>query len=198
MTAPYEILAAPMTIYLNAANTTEPKVDDDPTAEASPWFKLGTTGDGNYDEDGVQYHQNQELEFFRPLGSTGRRKAWRPEEDPMLELTVYDLTAEHYRKSLNDASITTVAAAAGIPGSKRLSLKQGYDVTRFALLARASYSPYGDSWNMQYWLPVVVQGGSPEPVFKKGEPAGLKFEMEVMDDPTNGFGVVRFQTATAL
>lgn len=195
MSSPYEILAAPMTIYLAAANTAEPDVDEAP---GGSWTKIGTTGDGNYDEDGVQYHANQELSFFRPLGSTGRRKSWRTEEDPMLEFTVYDLTAEQYRKALNDASITTVAAGSGTPGSKRLSLKQGYDVTQFAVLARASYSPYGDGWNMQYWLPVCVQGGSPEPVFKKGEPAGLKFEMEVLDDPTNGFGVVRFQTATAL
>lgn len=195
MSAPYEIVAAPMTIYLAAANTAEPDVDDTPGAS---WTKLGATGDGDYDEDGVQFHHNQELSFFRPLGSTGRRKVWRVEEDPMLELTVYDLTAEMYKLALNQQTITTVAAGSGTPGSKRFSLKQGYDVTQFALLARADYSPYGDGWKLQYWLPLCVNGGAPEPVYKKGEPAGLKLEVEVMDDATNGFGVVRFQTATAL
>jgi hypothetical protein len=195
MSAPYEILAAPMDIYVAAANTAEPAVD---AAPGGSWTLLGTTGDGNYDEDGVQITHAQELEFFRPLGSTGRRKSWRTEEDPKVEATVYDITAEHYRRALNDAAITTVAAGSGIPGSKRLALKQGYDVTTLALLLRADSSPYGDGWKMQYWIPLAVNASSPEPVYKKGEPAGLKFEWEVLDDVTNGFGVVRFQTATAL
>jgi hypothetical protein len=78
-------------------------------------------------------------------------------------------------------------------------MNQGYDVALFALLARSrSASPYGDAWNLQYWVPVCYQSDEPEVVYKKGEPAGLKVKFMALQDATNGFGVVRAQTATAL
>lgn len=196
MSTPYEVLAAPFDVWLAAANTAETQVD---TAPSGSWTKLGANGADNYNEDGVTVTHEQNIETFRGLGKTGSLKAWRTEEDLKVEFTLHDVTIEQYKKALNDNSITTVAAGSGVPGSKRISNIQGYDVSLFALLARSrSASPYGDSWNFQYWIPVCYQSESPEPVYKKGEPAGLKLVFMALQDSTNGFGVVRAQTATAL
>ncbi len=45
-----------------------------------------------------------------------------------------------------------------------------------ALLIRGDASPYGDAYGSQYEIPACFQSGSPEPVFTKGEPAGLALE----------------------
>lgn len=196
MSAPYEILAGPVTVWLAAASTAEVDVDTTPSGS---WTKLGTSGSDNYSEDGVTVTHEQSIETFRALGTTGNRKAWRTEEEHMVEFEIMDLTAELYAKALNDASITTTAAGSGTPGSKSIPLLQGHDVTLYALLARTEgQSPYGDAWNAQYWIPVCYQSENAEVVFKKGEPAGLKFKFAALEDATDGFGVYRPQTATAL
>lgn len=196
MSAPYEILAGPVTAYVAAANTAIVQVD---TAPGGSWTKLGTSGSDNYNEDGVTVTHEQTIEAFRALGTTGNRKAWRTEEAVMVEFTVHDLTAEQYKKALNDASITTTAAGSGIPGHKSIPMLQGHNVSLYALLLRTeSQSPYGDSMNAQYWVPVCYQDENPEVVYKKGEPAGLKFKFASLEDATNGFGVYDAQTAVAL
>lgn len=194
MSSPYEILAGPATVWVAAANTAETQID---TAPSGSWTKLGANGADNYDEDGVMIGHDQTLEQFRGLGKTGNLKTWRTEEDVRLEFTLYDITMEQYRKAINDNAITTVAAGVGVPGSKRISNAQGLDVALFAVLARVSYSPYNDGLNFQVWLPVAYNASSPELVYKKGEPAGLKFEFKAIQDQTNGLGVVRAQTAAA-
>lgn len=196
MSAPYEIVAGPMDLYLGAANAAKPYVDATPSA--ATWTGLGATRAGNYDEEGVHITHEQTVEGFRPLGSTGIRKVWRTAEVMHLELVVYDITAEVYRRALNEAAITTTAAGSGIPGSKRISNLMGMDVALVAVLARANYSPYGDGWKLQHWLPVCWQDGDAEPIYRKGKPVGLKLHYSTLDDPTNGFGVSEFQTATAL
>ena len=195
MSAPYEIIAAPFTAYLAAANTAKPNVDTTPPVA---WTKLGANGADNYDEDGVHITHDQNVEMFRGLGRTGAMKVWRTEEMVSVEFTVYDLTSDQYAKMLNNQTVTTVAAASGIPGAKKFNLNAGYDVTLVALLLRGGYSPYGDSWNTQYWLPVCWQDGNPEPTHKKGEPAGLKLSYKTIQDSSNGFGLYEAQNATAL
>ena len=197
MSTPYEILApAGLTAYLAAANTTEPNVDATPPA--ATWFKLGTNGTENYDEGGLSVKQGQSIKTFTGLGSTAATKAWRESEQQEVGFTMYDLTAEQYAKALNGVSVTTVVAAAGVPGSKWIPLLQGYEVTLFALLLRGNVSPYGDSMNLQYWMPMVYQAESPEPTSKKAEPMGLKLNWMNLKDLTNGFGKFRPQTAPGL
>jgi len=194
MATPYEILAAPFTLYVATAGTAEPDVDD---SVLTGWTKLGANGDANYNEDGVTVTHEQEVATFSGLGRTGQLKAWRTNESMMVEAEIHDITAELYSDVLNNAAVTTTAAGAGVPGSKHLDTLQGYDVTLFALLVRGNSSPYGDGWNAQYWLPRVFQNENPAPVLKKGEPAGLQVSYVALEDLTDGFGVYRAQTADA-
>lgn len=194
MPAPLEIIAAPLEVYLAAASTARPDIDDAPSGS---WTKLGANGACNYDEEGLKVTHEQNVELFRGLGCTGQLKAWRTEESVSYEVTLYDLRVEQYAKVLNDITMTTTAAGVGIPGKKEIDLLLGYDVAQFALLCRGSDSPYGDAFNVQYWSPRVVMTSSPEPVWKKGEPAGLALTFTALQDSTDGFGVFEAQTAAA-
>lgn len=193
MPAPLEIFAGPFTAWLAVANTAEP-LDLD-TAPVVAWSKLGANGSLNYDEDGVTISNDEAIEYFRGLGGTGRRKAWRTEEDLMVSLKVYDLTAEAMAIATGN-TMTTVAAGASISGAKTVGLNKGPVVKTNALLLRSdSGSPYGDTFKTQLWIPVVSINSVGDIVFSKGEPAGLELEFAAMYDPTDGFGKFRAQTA---
>jgi hypothetical protein len=199
MGAPFEIVAQPFTVYLAPTGTAFPDIDETP---AVAWVKLGSSGDLNYTEDGVTLTHNQSIEKFRALGSTGPRKAFRTDEELHISLVVADLTLENYAKALEHNTVTTTAAGAGVPGSKKLGLSRGLGVERLALLVRSPNGPYGDGFAMQYEVPIAVQVAEPEVVFVKGEPAGLAFEFEALEDPAASvdeerFGRVVAQTAAA-
>ncbi len=193
MAAPYEILAAPLTIYVAAVGESSPDIKD---AVAGNWIKLGTSGDKNYSDDGVTVTHDQSIELFRPAGGTGPRKAFRSEEDLKIAFTLVDLSPDQYAKILNDASVTTVAQASGVAGQKHFDTLQGLQVAHFALLARGT-STVLDTLNAQYEFPIAIQGGNPEPVYNKGEPAGLECEFMAIEDDTDGFGKLRTQTTVA-
>lgn len=187
MSAPYEIVAAPLTLYLAAVGTAFPAVN---AAPAGTWTKLGTSGDKNY-EGGVTVTHEQTTTTFTPGGGTAPRKAWRTEEALRIAVTLVDLSPEQYAKILNDVAVTTTA---GPPATKDFNLLQGLDVARFALLARGK-SPVLDTVNAQYQVPIVIQSGNPEPVYQKGEPAGLAIEFMALEDAALGFGKLMIQTA---
>lgn len=193
MPAPLEIMAGPFTAWLGAAGATKP-VDMD-IAPPVAYTKVGTRGSDGYDEDGVTLAHEEAIEFFRGLGSTGRLKAWRTEEDPMVSFKVYDLTAEALAIAQGN-SVTTTAAATSVSGAKSVALQKGLDVDTYSLLLRSDAgSPYGDAFKTQLWLPLVVIESVDEIVFKKGEPGGLAFSFAVLEDATDGFGEYRAQTA---
>lgn len=194
MSSPFELLAAPFTAYVAAVGTAFPDVDEAPSAS---WFKIGTSGADNYNEDGVAIKHEQTIETFRGLGKTGQLKAWRTEEALKVGFGVHDVTAEQYGKMLNDATVTDVAAGSGTPGYRYIELQQGLTVALFALVLRADASPYGDSWKMQYQVPIVFQSEEPEPTYTKGEPAGLDVEYTALQHSTLGFGRLVIQDATA-
>ena len=173
--------------------TAFPLVDAVPGAS---WIKLGTSGNKNYEDDGVVVTHSQTIEVFRGAGATGPRKAFRTEEDQTFGFTLVDLSPEQYAKAINDASVTTQAAGTGVPGSKRFSTLRGLNVAAFALLARG-LSTVLDSLAAQYEVPIAYEAGSPAPAFSKGAPAGLELEFASIEDATTGFGVVRIQTAVA-
>lgn len=175
---PYEIVAAPLTLWLAPIGTAFPLLT---VAPAVAWVKVGTNGDLNYDEDGVTIAHSQTNESARPAGATGPIKAWRTEEDLMIRLTLWDITLEQYAAALNGNAIATVAAGAGTPGKKTIGLSQGSEIKTYALLARG-LSPYGDGYAAQYEVPRCYQSASPEPAFKKGDPAGLELEFTALVD----------------
>jgi hypothetical protein len=186
--APYEIIAAPFTVWFAPLGTAFPLIN---AAPANPWAKIGSSGDLNYLDDGVTVAHSQAMTLFRALGDAGSRKAFRTEEDLMVRLVLADLTLEQYAHALNSNTVTTVAAGMGTAGYKKIGLSRGFSVATYALLVRGP-SPYGDDFNMQFQVPRAAQTGNPEPVMRKGEPAALALEWTALVDPDAATEFVRF------
>lgn len=198
--SPFEIIAAPFTLWWGPVGEAFPDLADTP---AGNWTQVGTSGDQNYNEEGVTVSHEQTLEYFRMLGGTGPRKVTRTEEMLLVRATVHDMSLEQYRLSLNNNTVATTAAGSGTAGQKALNMYRGLDVQLMALLARGDVSPEGDGWKMQYQIPVCCQAGNPEPVFAKGAPAGLALEFAALEDPNAAseaerFGKLLVQHQTAL
>lgn len=186
---PFEIIAAPFTVYWAPVGEAFPAID---AAPAGNWTKIGTSGDRNYSDEGVTIAHEQTVELFRSLGSTGPVKASRTEEGLIVRFTLWDMLLEQYRLALNSNAVATTAAGSGTAGFKALDTYRGLDVATMALLARGDVSPEGDAWKSQYELPVCFQSGSPEPVYAKGAPAGLALEFTALEDPDAATAAARF------
>jgi hypothetical protein len=185
---PYEIIAAPFTVWFAAVGTTFPLVNVAPSAS---WAKVGTSGDLNYTDQGVTVAHSQSMSFFRALGDAGSRKVFRTEEDLKIRLILADLTLEQYSHALNANTVTTVASVIGAAGYKKIGLSRGHAVSTVALLVRGP-SPYADDMTMQYEVPRAAQSGNPEPVYMKGTPAGLALEWTALVDPNASTEYERF------
>lgn len=190
---PYEIIGAPLTLWLAPVGEAFPLIDADP---AGNWVKIGTNGDANYDEGGVKVTHNQTFNQAKPAGTTGPVKAWRTSEELMIGVTLWDLTLEQYAHALNEATVATTAAGVGTAGFKTVGLSQQQDVALFALLARG-VSPYGDGMNAQYQVPRCYQSANPAPAFTKGNPAGLALEFTALEDLNAASANVRFGSLVA-
>lgn len=197
---PFEIMAAPFTAYLAPVGTAFPLIDSAPAVD---WIKVGTSGDRSMNEDGVTVAHSQATNAVRTAGSTGPVKAFRTEEDLVVSFTLLDISLEQYSLALNGNAVATTAAGVGAAGFKALKLYRGVQVQTYALLLRGVASAYGDGWSAQYEIPVCFQSGNPEPVFTKGEPAGLALEFTALEDndaatPDLRFGRLIMQHAVAL
>lgn len=194
---PYEIIAAPFTVWLAAVGTAFPEVGSLPSAS---WTKIGgANGDQRYHEDGVSISHPQTVEMIRTLGSTGPVKAFRTEEDLFISFKVLNLTLEQYKFILNGNAVTDTAAGSGTKGYRTLPMLRGGDVTQYAMLVRGP-SAYDANMHLDYRVPTVVHVGEPEVVHQKGEPAGLDFEMQAIEnnDYAGGkFGEMVMQDAAA-
>jgi len=194
-----EIVMSGATIYLAPITTAYPDLDEVPGAG---WAKLGTGGDLNMGEEGITVTHEQTLNPKRTLGSTGPVKVTRSEENLMVSGVLIDLTAEQYAKVMNNATVTDTAAGAGTTGHRNFLLHQGNVVATVALLLRGeNMSPYGETWAMQYQIPVVYQSENPAPVFSKGESSDLSFQFTALEDaaaPLAPFGIVKIQDAAAV
>lgn len=189
MSEPYEIIASPFTLYKAPVGTAFPAIG---AAPAVDWVKIGVSGDRSMNEDGVTVAHSQTVNAVRTAGSTGPVKAFRSEEDMMVSLTLLDISLEAYALAMNGNAVTAVAAGIGTPGTKALKLYRGVHVETMALLVRGVASAYGDGWNAQYQIPVCFQSGNAEPVFTKGEPAGLALEFTLLEDHDAGSADLRF------
>ena len=179
-TEPFEIVAAPFTLYIADVGTAFPEVDEEPGVS---WTKVGSSGDLNYDDaTGVVVEHSQEISEFRALGDAGTRKVFRTGEAQKVRMKLVDVTLEQYRLALNRNTVTATAAGVGTPGTKKLGLSRGFQVDTMALLVRGPVSAYGVG-QCQYEIPVAAQTGNPTVVWKKGEPAGLDLEWTTLVDP---------------
>ena len=190
---PFEIVAAPLEVWLGTVGAEFPDVDETPHS-SDGWILLGTSGDLNYTDKGVTVTHDQKISEFIPAGSTGPRKAWRTEEHLQIDLELADVSAAQYAQVLNDAAVSQHAAATGNPGYSEFDLLQGLDVAVFALLARG-LSPADDAMAAQYQVPIAYQSAAPKPVYAKGAPALLAVQFDALVDDTSGFGTLVVQTA---
>lgn len=199
---PYEIISSPYTVFVAPTGTTFPDIDTAEGSFASAWFKLGTSGNRNYEEEGVTVTHEQTVNLWRAAGGTGPIKALRTEEGLLVAFTLVDLSVTQYAKTMDDATVTSVAASTGTAGEDSFNFYRGFPVELFALLVRGDFSPEGDGFKSQYEVPVVYQSGSPAPQFQKGQPAGLSLEYTALEDPNASseaerFGTFRAQDAAA-
>lgn len=185
---PYEIIAAPFTLWLAPVGTTFPLLS---AAPASEWVKVGTSGDRSESEDGVTISHSQDISEVKTAGSTGPVKAFRTDEGLVVGLTLLDVSLEQYKLALNSNAVSTTAAGVGTVGFKSLPLYRGLSVATHALLVRGA-SAYGDSYVGQYEIPYCYQSASPELVYKKGDPAGLALEFTALEDPAAASASARF------
>lgn len=188
-TAPFEVIAAPFTVWTAPVGEAFPAIEDTP---AGNWAQIGTSGDRNYTEAGVTIVHGDVVEQVRSLGSTGPIKTFRTEESLMVRFAVMDLSLEQYRHILNSNTVTDTAAGGGAAGFRDVDMYRGASVAQTALLIRGSASAYGDAWNSQFEIPVAVHTGSPESVFQKGVPVGLAFEFTAIEDPSAATSADRF------
>ena len=194
MPAPFEILASPITLWLAPVGTAFPLVT---VAPPVPWVRVGTNGDASYDEDGLVVSHVQKIETARAAGTTGPIKAFRTEEEFMISLKLMDISLEQYATAMNGATVTTTAAAAAVPGVKRMNLMRGINVITYALIARGFISAYGDNFVGQYEVPRVFQSDNPKPVYKKGKPVTLDIEFTALEDVSAPTVLERFGRLTS-
>jgi len=188
---PFEVIAGPATLYIAAYGTTFPLID---AAPGGSWTKIGTSGDLNYDEEGITVEHAQETSPWRALGDAGTRKMFRMSEDLRIRVILVDMTLEQYRFALEHNAVTDTPASTGVAGIRELGLSRNLDMTARALLVRLTgLSPYGSVWNAQYEIPRAQQTGNPAPVIRKGQPMGLALEWTALVDtaastPSEYFG----------
>ncbi len=195
MASPYEIVAAPLELYVAPIATPFPLIN---VAPAVAWVKVGASGTRNYSDDGVSVTHEQEISDFTPAGATVPRKVWRTGESMAIAVELADVTVEQYAKALNDAIVTTTVAAAGVAGQKSMALFRGDQVKTFALLCRG-LSPVNEAMFSQYEVLIVYQGAdSIELTYNKGEPAMLSLEFTALSDDTGNFGTYRTGVAPPL
>jgi hypothetical protein len=173
-----EIIAAPLTLWVAPVDTAFPKITDAP---GSPWFKVGTSGNLNYDGAGITVEHGGSVTYFRPVGSSQPRKAFVDEDALTVKLTLADLTLEQYALAMNFRDVEIDE-----DGNKVMNLLRGLLLVERALLARGPISAYvADELGLngvgQYEIPSVVQASMPVPVqFKRAEPAMLPLEFRSM------------------
>lgn len=191
---PFEIIGAPLTLWLAPVGTAFPLTH---VAPAVAWTKVGSNGDRSYEAGGVTTTHAKVYDKVRTAGASGPVKAFLTEEDLMFGVTLLDMTLEQYALALNGNAVTTVAPAAGVPGTKKIGLSEDVGRTKeYALLARG-LSPYNEALVMQFEVPRCFQSGAPAPVFRKGGGgAALALKFEALEDlaaanAQERFGVIR-------
>jgi len=189
--APYEVIAAPFTLWVATVGTVFPLIG---VAPVVAWIKVGTSGDLNYDRgEGVTVEHRQSTSPWRSSGDTGTRKNFRTEEDLIVRLKLVDITLEQYALALNHNTVTDTAPGVGSIGTRKIGLSRGASIVTKALLIRGDVSPYGDLFGMQFEIPLAQQVGSAQiALAKPGEPAGLSLEFMALVDTTAGSAEERF------
>lgn len=180
-TLPYEVIAAPYTVWYAPPKTAIPEVS---TAPGVAWTKVGLSGDLNYDEgSGVIIRPEQTIVEWRSLGDAGTRKVFRTTEGFKVGLKLIDARAEGISLAINNNTVTDTASGASTAGFRKVGLSRGFSVATMALLVRGTVSPYGEDWNSQWYVPIAAMAGNPQSAYVKGVPLGFDLEWMALVDP---------------
>jgi len=189
-TAPFQLMNGPFEVWIfdiPAAGTTEP-APDVANAPAGNWTLLGTSGDKDITEDGIMVRMEQDVSKFRGLGSIATRKMFRNSMDVVVEFTLADASIENYARAMNQATVDLTSHR------RRIDLIMTTQVAQFSLLIRGDdRSPYGASWNTQWWIPRCSHDAPLETKYVKGEPVGLAYRFTALVDDTDDLGYIESQ-----
>jgi hypothetical protein len=188
-----EVVASPLTIYLAPVGFAFPAINAVPIV-TSGWAKLGTAGTNNYDGSGVTVSHSETVDNFVPAGSTMPTKQFRTAESFEIKLNLVDVSPTQYAKVMNDATVTTVAASAGVAGQSWFSLFRGINVNSFAVLARGQ-SSVDNALTLQYEFSKAFVSVNGDVVWNKGTPAMLPVSILAVRASDSDVMVCRIQTA---
>jgi hypothetical protein len=187
---PLEIVVSPAQIYLGPTTEAWPDVDDAPVAN---WALLATVGYENYAEEGVHILHNQETVPHFTLGSTGPMKMSRTQETLSITVIMHDLDPDETSKGWNANTVTSEAAGAATGGYDWHGLTAGLSLTEYRMLVRIpGESPLLADANAQFEIERVVEVGSKDLQFAKGNMVGLQMEFMALEDPDASTDAERF------
>ncbi len=184
-----EIINGPLTLWWGPVGESYPAIG---AAPAGNWVQIGTSGPLNYTEDGVVIRNEKSVEYFRSLGSAFPRKSFITEADNIIVVTVADMTLAALRLALNQNTVTAES------GYDWISMDIGLDPTEIALFIRGiGKSPLFDGGNVQFEIDKVVEEGSRELSFVKGEPVGTELTFRTIYNDGATYPVGRILAADA-
>lgn len=178
-----EIINGPFDVYLAPVGEAYPDISEAP---AGNWEKVGVNASRHYNEEGVKFGSEQDIEERYGAGGTEVLKISRIRERAKVTFTLFDLSSGEYVKAFNLANTTTdTAPGSGAGGHQSFGILRGLAVTSNALLVRGeNLSPDMITENKQIEMPAVVQVANLEIVFTKGGEAGLLFDLQAVADYT--------------
>ena len=190
---PYEVIAAPYTVYLAPQGTAFPTVDSNPST-ISPWTTVGTAADRSYVDTGVTVTHSQTVGTFQGAGSTTIRKAWRQSEELVVAFSLADLSPAQYALVLNDATVSTTAASTAVPGDYHFEVRRGVFINAFAMLIQG-VSPISEAYQAQYEISGCYDAGNEAPVYSPQGPAVLAVEFHAYEFVAGSLATWRAQSA---
>ena len=187
--AELEIINGPVTLYWAPVGESYPAIGATPTGN---WAKIGTSGAHNYFDDGVSVRSEKSTEFFRALGSPYPRKGFITEADNFISVKVADMTLAQLRLALNQNTVTSDT------GFDYISLDVGLDLSEISLLVEATgKSPLIASGILRFMFDKVVEEGSRDWQFVKGDPVGTELIFRVIYNDGATYPVGRIVAADA-
>lgn len=192
--SPFEIVGAPLKVYVAPVGTTFPDVDEDEAAMDAAWENLGTQTDRNYSEEGVTVAHPEETNDFVPAGSTMPVKRFRVGESFTIGLELADISVDVYGMVMNDATVTSNNPSSGVPGRKSISLYRGDQVAVWSVVARGPSPEADDLWS-QYEFTRAHMSVNGDVTWNKGVPVLLPVEIQATKYETTD--VIRFVAGTA-
>ena len=188
--AELEIINGPVTIWWGPVGETFTVIG---AAVAGNWVQIGTSGAHNYSEDGVSIRTEKTIEMFRALGSGYPRKAFLSEADLFITVSLADFTLAQLRTALNQNTVTSDGG-----GFDHMEFDVGLDPTEIALQIRGTgKSPLIAAGNLQFNINRVVEIGSQDYNFSKGDPVMGELEFQVIYDEGQSFPAGRIVAADA-